>query len=226
MEEVDLRIQGYSSILLFGNSGSGKSRLSIDVALSRDKVFRSEHQKCIIFCRYIQPMFLEAQQADPTIVIVTSRESLEAELEENMSSLIIFDDFLSSTLYSNDNVFVSKFFYERCHHQNLSIIFQSQVLFSKNSVSWRENCSHFVIFKSSQERKVSQFFGTFPSVQSGLLEKAYKSCTDSKKYAYLFFTMHPNEHDNYRVRDSIIPRDGMRIFMRPQEKWAVSDGSE
>lgn len=124
-DPIDLRIEGYTSILCIGGSGCGKTQLSVSVALNRSKVFNKPHEKCIIFHRYDQSVFLDACMVDKSIILVNTKEDLENELVDCPSCLVIADDFLSSALYGEDNRFVTKFFLERSHHMRITFFFKA-----------------------------------------------------------------------------------------------------
>lgn len=215
-KEVDLRIEAYTSILVFGGSGAGKSFLAVDIALNRDLIFNKTHEKTIIFHKFQQDCFLKAREVDSSILLINSKEELEKELESSSSTLLVCDDYLSSCMTGKNNDFVTKFFIEGCHHSKISLIWQSQLLFPKYGKQWTVNSSHFILFKSFHESQIQTFFRNFGQDAPFLFE-VYNKCTRGKKFGYLFFSVNPKTDDKLRFRNSIIPKEGIEIYEQALE---------
>lgn len=215
-EHVDPRIEPFCSILVYGQSNCGKSYLSAQVALRRDEIFTQKHSKCIIFYQYEQSLFTDVQREGTNIVLVSTREQLEAEIVPR--SLIICDDYLL-TAYSNENsTFITKFFLERCHHSFLTLFMQSQLLFSKTGRPWALNASHFVFFKSYNESNVARYFRNFGSESDFMLE-AYKKAVEGRPYGHFFASFHARTPENLRFRSNIIPGESVEIFVKEEVNY-------
>lgn len=185
---LDLRIEAFSSILVYGQSNSGKSFLSAKVAVQRDNIFNKKHSKCIIFYQHLQDCFLNAKELDRSIVLVSNREDLEKELEPK--TLLICDDYLLASFNTENNLFITKFFLERCHHDFISLFMQTQLLFSKAGRAWTLNASHFVFFRSLNESNMLRYFKNFGS-ESDFMFKCYKKALTGRPYGHflLVFTV-------------------------------------
>lgn len=208
---VDPRIDGSSAILLLGQSGSGKTFLSVRIALERNKIFKQEIPKVVIFHQHFQSIFQDAVKQDDSIVLVQNKEDLENELEPHC--LLVADDFLLKALESKDNDYVTRFFIERCHHDQLVLLFQTQMLFAKGVRPWSLNTSHYIFLKSFNHQNIERYFRNFSDPQ--FLFEAYKLATKDKPFSHFFVSFHPNTAESLRYRSSIIPGLGVEIY-RPR----------
>lgn len=217
----DLRIEAYTSILCFGGSGAGKSFESVNILLNRDKVFNKEHEKTLIFLKYEQEIFKFAKEQDDSIILVDNKEDLLKELDDSSSSLVVIDDFLiNATLEAENNKFITQLFLEYCHHRSTSLIFQSQLLFPKHGKQWTVNCSHMMLFRSYHESQVIAFLRNLGS-EAQFLYKTWKECTESD-YGYMFLSLHPKTKEYLRVRNSVVPKEGVKIFTNNKYDSAFS----
>lgn len=206
----ELRIKSFTSTLVVGSSNSGKSFFCLDVALKRNTVFSEPHEKTIYFFRYRQDIFDIARKDDESILFISSKSELEDELESSDSTLLVCDDFLTGVQDPSNNKFVTRIFLERCHHESISCLYQSQLLYPKFGRSWTLNANHIVLFKNFHESQVTYFFRNFGS-QASLLHEAYKQCT-SEKYGHLVISLHPSTPENLRYRSSFGIQEGTRFF--------------
>lgn len=207
----DLRLEAYTSILVFGSSSAGKSSLGVKIALNRETIFNKPHQKTIIFYQNSQDLFLQTKEADESIILVSTRDELEKELESSESCLLICDDFLLLASEAANRKFITKFFVQGCHHLKITLIWQSQLLFPRYGKEWTVNANHFILFKSFQTQQIETFFRNFGSDASFLYE-IYRRCTFDKKYGYMFMSVHPKTSDRLRYRNSIFNEEGVEIY--------------
>lgn len=209
-EKEDLRLEAFTSMLCFGGSGCGKTFESVNIMLNRDKVYNKEHEKAVVFYQYDQDAFKRLKEADDAVIFVDNKEDFIKELDESSSTLAIIDDYLTNSLEAENNKFITRLFLEWVHHKATSLIFQSQLLYPRTGNSWTVNCSHMMIFKSHHEAQVSMFFRNLGSDSKFLFER-YKDCT-SVPFGYLFISFHPKTREYLRVRNSVIPREGVKIY--------------
>lgn len=210
-KDTDLRLKSFSSMLIVGKSGSGKSRFCLNVILNRQKIFSEPHDKIIYFYQYDQEIFHSAAECDSKIIFLSSREDVERELDTSESTLLVCDDFLTGTLDSeNNNKFITKIFLEKAHHKKITILFQTQLLYAKVGRPWALNASHFVLFKSYNQPQIKHFFRNFGEDSSFLLE-AYKDCT-SVKYGHFLIILHPSTSDSLRYRSGLLIDEGLKVF--------------
>lgn len=213
----DLRIEAYTSVLIPGSSGAGKTFESVEILLNREKVFNKDHEKVIVFNQYEQDVLTDLKIRDPSIIFVKTKEELMNELEDSSSTLLLIDDYLTSTYSAENRRFITKLFLETCHHLNCTLLFQSQLLFAPNAKSWTVNCSHYLMFKSHHDSQVMNFFRNYGSHESKLLYEMDKLCTERQKYGHFFFSVHPKTTENLRYRNFIVPREGGILFMRKND---------
>lgn len=209
----ELKIKSYTSLLIVGKSGSGKTKFCMDVIKHRDGIFSHPHEKVVYMYKYDQPMFEELKNTDPSVIFVSSKEDAEEELKNSSSTLLVCDDFLTGALDSEPNrKFVTSLFLEKSHHHKITLLFQTQLLYAKCGRPWALNASHFVLFKNFHESQIQHFFRNFGEDANFLLE-AYKMCT-KEKYGHFFISLHPSTNEDLRYRSGLILKEGL-MFFRP-----------
>lgn len=132
MEEYkieDYRLKFPFSMLVCGSSLSGKTTFTLDLIKNRKKTINTEVNNIIYVYGESQPIF-EALKEE--IKFVPSIESAEALLSSTEPNIIVFDDILSQLQGDKlVNEYITRFFVQRCHHQNtacVSSIFQQHTL--------------------------------------------------------------------------------------------------
>lgn len=135
-----------SNSLIIGCTGAGKTNLCLDICLNRNKVFDTPVDKVLYLIQNNQPAFDRIRKLDKEIFFVDSIENLEAELTENKANhtLVCYDDFLLSSL-TNYSTYILDVIIRRSHHEKLSVLFNTQLLFP--STKFRGivlNCHNFI----------------------------------------------------------------------------------
>lgn len=172
----DLRLEPYSTCILFGATQSGKSSLSLKIAVNRDSIYKIPHDKCIIFHKYDQEIFEKIKETHSDLIFVTSKDQLEECLSDGGSSLIIFDDFLTAA-QTTEGEYITQFFLARSHHKLCTIVFQSQVLIIEKGRDWIYNCHYFVFLRNSLMHRLDIFSQNQPKAflfPLRLLQSLYK----------------------------------------------------
>lgn len=210
----DLRIQSRTTTCIIAPSRAGKTNLAIKIALERKNVFRDPPERVVYFFKQYQNIFRVAEKKDKTIKFLGSREAVDSELQNNdVSLLLIIDDFVSEASHK-ENAYITEFFLNRSHHENITIIFISQLLYPKNGRAWNLNTTHLVLFKTFHEGQLSYYFRNLNPKKVKFLMDAYKTCTANNTYGHLFISLDPTTPEEIRYRSSIIPEEGTIIFMQ------------
>lgn len=210
----DCRLQSNTTTILAGASRSGKSTLALKIALERKNVFRDPPERVIYFYKQFQNIFMQAKKKDAAIKFLGSKAELDLALENNndVSTLLIIDDFLTEAS-TKENTYITEYFINRSHHEKLTILFLSQLIFPKNGRAWSLNASHLVLFKTFHEGQLSYYFRNLNPKKVNFFLDAYKFCTSHKTYGHLFLSLDPTTPDKIRYRSNIIPSEGTVIFI-------------
>lgn len=207
----DLRLQNYSSCMLFGSSYSGKSTLSVRIALERDLIYREPHENVIYYYAHEQPLFEEAKNADDGIKFISDESELDDELSSSGSCLLFLDDFVWEAL-GKRNKFMCNLFTILGHHKKITSVYQSQIMFSPKARTLNLSTHYYCLFRSFHQAQMSYFFRDISPEKYKFLLESYHLSTDNKPYSHFFISHHPLDLDRLRYRDNIIPKDGVRIF--------------
>ena len=113
---------------------------------------------------------------------------------------------------------VSKSFTRYSHHKNVSVIFITQNIFSKNKYM-RDvtlNSHYMVIFQ--QKRDASQINCLMRQIKPGSskdLMQIYKDCT-KKLYSYIIFVFHPTTRHQFLIYTNIF-KDQIQSVYYPKD---------
>lgn len=213
MEPVDLRLKHSTCCQLVGNSGSGKTTLALDIALNREKVYDTHFDKCIYYYKYNQTKcFSEVNKRDEEILFLDDQEEIDLELKDSDTSLLILDDLLVEPTAKN-NRYIESLFLGASHHSQITVVFQSQLLYPKEGRSWSLNTSYFVLLRSFRQSQMDHFFRSINSKLAKFFHDSYEFCTQREKYGHFFLSFHPSTPENLRYRSSIIPGPNTLILM-------------
>lgn len=210
----DLRLQSKTTTILSGPSRAGKSNLAIKIALERKSVFRDPPERVVYFYKQYQKIFKSAETKDKKITFLGSKEQVDDILHNNViSTLLIIDDYVTEASHK-ENTYITEYFLNRSHHENLTILFLSQLLYPKNGRAWSLNSTHLVLFKTFHEGQLNYYFRNLNPKKVKFLLDSYKFCTAGKPYGHFFMSLDPTTPDEIRYRSSIIPEEGTVIFMQ------------
>ncbi len=214
----DMRIQSNTTSIFVGPSRSGKTNLAIKIALERKNVFRTPPERVVYFFKQYQHIFKVAEKKDKSIKFLGSKDEVDGELQNNViSTLLIIDDYVSEASHK-ENTYITEYFLNRSHHENLTIIFISQLLYPKNGRAWSLNTTHLVLFKTFHVGQLNYYFRNLNPKKVKFLMDAYKTCTERNSYGHLFISLDPTTPEEIRFRSSIIPEEGTIIFMQNDGK--------
>ncbi|KAL8618577.1 hypothetical protein ACOMHN_021846 [Nucella lapillus] len=118
--------------------------------------------------------------------------------------LLVLDDLMTET-----DERVTKLFTKGSHHKNMSIIYITQILFSKNKKSRtiHLNSNYIVLFKNPRDATQITFLARqmMPG-RTKLMLDAYKDAT-TQPHGYLVVDLKQDTSDLYQLRTNIFPRE-------------------
>ncbi len=203
--EVNL-INGFkhpTSILIAGNSGSGKSCLVANII--RKGAIHPEPEKIFWFYRQYQTLYNELLQEGHPIEF---HEGLPENISEaryfdkRSRNLCIIDDL---HLEKGSSEHVAQLFCNAGRHSNTTVIYITQNLFFKQSHGRdiRLNAKVIICFKNPQDRLQLSSIGR--QVYPGKLQffmSAVDKCFD-RQFGYVVLDLSQATQDKYRVRSSL-----------------------
>ena len=143
--------------------------------------------------------------------IPTSSE-LKAKIGE--SSLVIYDDLMTTAASSSQNIMnLDNIASRDSHHDNMSVIFVCQNLMYGNGKlrNIRVNSQYHVIFKNLSDFRNAQLVASNRKIDSCVFSKILSEIND-KQYGYLVFDGSPNGCNNTRLRTNIFPNECTTIY--------------
>lgn len=209
---TDLRLKHGTSMQIVGMSRSGKSNLALEIALNRHKVYDKKQELCIYLYNNYQSVFDKIKERDDTIIFTNSIDVLEEYISRGVGLLIIFDDFMLQ-MQSSLNEYISSFFIQRAHHENLSLILLQQVLYAKNARILNLNAHYLVIFRLTRDSRQIVCLGSqmMPD-KPRFVYDCYKLAT-SKPYSYLCIDLYPTTLEEARFRSSVFVNPNLRLYV-------------
>lgn len=207
----DLRLENFTCMQIIGGSHCRKSTLSLKIALNHEKVYKTPHAKVVYFFKYSRDAFEQAKAVRDDLIFLSEIDQLEQELSENVDTLLILDDFLSTS--QSQKRFLSELFLDRSHNARISVIFQTQLLFIEHGRDWTNNTQYFVFFKNQFDSQIRYFFRRIGQRKFDFLYDVYTYCTDENPYGVFFMSMHPRTEKFLRYRNFVLPEQGNLVFV-------------
>lgn len=155
-EPVDLRLKGGSCTMILASTMSGKTHLSLQIALNRKRVYDNEPETVAYFYKYYQQAFDATKEEDGSITFLDDRDSVDEFLKESDNSLLSVDDQVLEAM-TVSNKWLTDFFLQRAHHGSCSLIYQSQLIYQKDGRAIKINTSYFILFRFFEEQQVKFF---------------------------------------------------------------------
>ncbi len=214
-ETYDVRFKNPGTILVSGNTGSGKSTLVFEILKHPNYFFQDPRcmRNVILYYKEYQPIYEENKNLIsefinqvPTYNLVKER----VEFYKNIGgSVILIDDFANELHES-----IRSLFGVGAHHWNTHIFLLTQYLFP-NKPSWfREitsNCMYLIYFKNPMNSRqirnvIYKCFAKNPKWAIESVENALQ-----KPHSYILFDFHQNTPDLIRLRTNILPKESPMI---------------
>ena len=197
--------------LMTGPTGSGKTWL-LSKILENSQFMIHPSPKRIVYCysRY-QPKFDEIKSQCPGIEFNEGLPDIDL-FNQDIENLIILDDLMHSC---EKDIGILNLFTVDSHHQNISVFFLTQNLFSrgKNARTISLNSQYIVLLNNPRDHAQIYHLArqVFPTNSKFMIE-AYEDSV-KEKYGYLLLDF--KQSSVYRVQTGIFPKDS-RIIYQPK----------
>jgi hypothetical protein len=198
MTSVDFKFKHPSTFLISGPTQCGKSTFVKALIKNIEKLFDHKVNE-IIYC-------LPYNQSIENIENVTFLEGLPSTeiFNDRISRVLVLDDLMNH----QDKTFID-LFTRISHHNNVSVIYINQNLFSnrKGTRDISLNSHYIILFKNPRDKNQIQYLArqVFPE-NPKYMQEAYIDAT-SKPHGYILLDLTQATKDELRIRTNILPTD-------------------
>lgn len=200
------------TLLLTGGTGSGKTEwvkrfIQCRAALISPKITR------VLYCYgELNESVMQLQSTCETFNGVPTEEYLKSHAAKN-NLLVVFDDLMLNIKAA----FLDALFTKISHNANISVVFMTQHLFTKELRVARNNAHYVVLMRNAAGELQVRNFGAqiFPNKLPYFME-AYKDAT-KELFTYLMVDLHPSTPPHLRLKTRIYP-DEMCIVYVPKDQ--------
>jgi hypothetical protein len=196
--------------LIVGPTQSGKTFILKEILKYSNQLFNSIPER-IIFCYAAWQTTYELYRKEvPNIEFKEGIFDIEL-LNVNKQNLIIFDDLMADC---NKSEKIMNLFTVGSHHQNTSVFFLTQNIFSKGKYT-RDislNSNYLIIFKNPRDQLQFQILARqmFPNKTKFLLESLEDAT--SRPHGYLLFDLKQSTEERNRIQTNILPYEKRIIY--------------
>lgn len=203
MEKVTLNLSFPSSLLCFGVSGAGKTRLIGEMIVHRDKLYATHIPKAVFFYSEYQPLYDEIKERDSNVEFTNDEEEFKRYIDEPGEAVLVVDDKVSLLMKSNQTLM--ELVLQKSHHNRKAVIIVTQNLYVSTARCTFTNCKYLVLFQNLRDKSTIyrlgyQLMPTNPKFP--LL--AYEHAVNSRPYGYLFISFDPREKEILRYRSNVL----------------------
>ena len=206
--DLDPRLKHPFTGLVVGPTQCGKTTLVINLIERADEAFVPSPERFIWCYDKFPPA---ADHIDKEIKFVDGLPDVEDMLDDSKRTIIVIEDLMSET-----NRSVSKLFTKRSHHRNVSMIYVSQNLYSKNKENRTIslNTHYLVLFKNSREVSQIACLGRqiYP-YDSKHFHEAFNDAT-LQPHNYLLMDCKQSTSEEFRLRASVFPDSGLTVYVK------------
>jgi uridine kinase len=218
MEEIkikDYRLKFPFSMLVCGSPFSGKTTFVLNLIEKCEDSINQNINNIVYFYGEHQPLFTEFAKTHPHIYFVNNVEEAEKNLIKTQPSLYILDDLLTNLQSDKKlNDYITKYFVQKAHHCNTSIILLVQNIFPQNTRTISLNATYIILMRQIRDKRAASYLGSqikphYPNFIPDALEQA----TQNKRGAFLVIDLHHDTVEEFRVRNFIWISKDMRLFL-------------
>lgn len=205
METFDASLKHPSSIIIAGQSGSGKSYLTRELLRSKNSFTPKPPKHVIYVYKEWQSLYNEMEKEGLIDVFVHGMPT-EEKIKKYMNKykkngcIIIFDDLMSDIGKTIENCFTVY-----SHHLNCTVVLLIQSLFleSKSYKTCSLNAHYIILMKNKRDGvSVSFLARQISPYNTRYITEAYLKAT-RKPYSYLLFDLRQETNDLIRIRSNI-----------------------
>ena len=208
---IDARLKTPFSMIIAGPSNSGKTSYVNNLLKHSERLIDKKFDYILWFYGQSPPFQRKGEKMEHINFIDGLPASFDDLIQPHLNGLAIFDDLMSEC---SDNPLVSELFTRRSHHENLSIIFITQIFFSegKERKTFTKNATYLVIFNSPLDQTISH------SLARKLMPKQVKTFHDiftaatNTAHGYLFIDGHQKRHKDVMFRSQMF-NDTQRVYI-------------
>lgn len=188
-----------ANILISGCSQSGKTYLTHDLLVFKDRLFLDPPQNVIVFYREWQKVY-DSLQNHFSDRISFKTDFDPDDLKNVTDCIIVFDDFLSKV----NNNFLDLFLVG-AHHRRLVNVFLTQTLFFNEALKIiRRNCNYFIFMSLLDSQSV---FRLMQNDISGNALDIFKTAffkIMSRQFSHIIYDRHPKSKNILRFKFDIL----------------------
>lgn len=184
-----------------GPSRSGKSSFCMKLIAHRHEMFLDPPKEVFYF--YSSWNKTLENITDPDVHLMKglpTREQLQKIYEKPNHKLICIDDLLFKITH---NSIIHELFFIKGHHEHVSILFITQLLFNQHLKTLSQNTHYYVFMRSVRNSSQVIKLGS----QLGMLERVKNAFNhilrDNEVYTHLLIDLNPQSHIDYSVRSHI-----------------------
>ena len=206
--EFDPRLKHPFTGMVVGPTQCGKTTLVLNLIERADEAIVPPPER-FIWCYDKFPPVVD--HIDKEIKFVDGLPDVEDLRDDSKRSLIVIEDLMSETDQS-----VSKLFTKGSHHRNISVIYVSQNLYSKNKENRTIslNTHYLVLFKNPRDASQITCLGRqiYPN-DSKHFHEAFDDATQ-QPHNYLLMDFKQSTPEECRLRASVFPDSGLAVYVK------------
>ena len=221
MTDSLIKFESPATCIVAGPSSSGKSTFIYQLLKHSEHMFKKVPKKIIYCFSNYQPLFDEIKQNVKHIEFfegLPTKDNMDVWSFESGLKILILDDLAQK---ASDSVDIVNLFTVYSHHQNFSVFFLVQNLFSggKYFRTISLNSHYFVLFNNQRNRFQIQTLAMqmFPGETKYFMDAYKKSIL--QKYGYLLVDISPHSDPIYKLRTHIFSPQFMIVYRPVQEKY-------
>lgn len=204
-DHIDASIKHPSTIIIAGQSGSGKSYFTRELLMNKSTLTPTPPKKVIFVYKEWQPLYDKMKKekiVDEFICGMPNDEDIKKVMKKHkeVGSIMVFDDLMSDIGKSMSNCFTVY-----SHHLNCTVVLLIQSLFleSKSYKTCSLNAHYIVLMKNKRDgASVSYLARQISPYNTRFITEAYLNATQ-KPYSYLLFDLRQETDDRIRIRSNI-----------------------
>lgn len=204
-DSVDASIKHPSTIIIAGQSGSGKSYFTRELLMNKYTLSPNPPKRVVFVYKEWQPLYDKMKKekiVDEFICGMPNDDDIKKVMNKykDVGSIMVFDDLMSDIGKTMSNCFTVY-----SHHLNCTVVLLIQSLFleSKSYKTCSLNAHYIVLMKNKRDgASVSYLARQISPYNTRYITEAYLHATQ-RPYSYLLFDLRQETNDKIRLRSNI-----------------------